>query len=516
MPTALNPLFADEAFLHLAAQAIKVRQSGGARPVRMPTAAPPAWHGLVRPRIRIPYTEQARFIHSPAKRKVIRAGRRGGKTTGMAILALDAFVRGLRVLYAVPTQEQIATFWQEVTQATALAVETGALRKNETQHILEARDTGARIRAKTAWNADTLRGDFADLLILDEYQLMDEDAWGYVGAPMLLDNDGDAVFIYTPPSLDTKAVSKAKDKRHAAKLFKSASQDDSGRWATFHFTSFHNPHLSQTALAEIGTDMTAVALRQEIYAEELDEVLGALWAMTTLDRTRIAPSQQPALVRVGVALDPSATSQATSDEMGIIGGGRDARGHGYVLEDRTARGTPAAMVKEALFMYDRLRADLLVAEVNNGGEWIGTVVALVAQEMFRAGERPTAFVNYQTVYATRGKQTRAAPIAAQYEHDKVHHVGVLADLEAEMCEWVPGLPSPNRMDANVWLWTALFEGIILPEDFSFGPALDLTQEPFGTRVRTGHVVQAGRWKLPRQGRRALRVGAWRGREDDEE
>lgn len=519
MPRALHPLLADEEYLRLAASSLQTKRRLAAQPQAtrvVPGTLAPSWHQYVLPRLRMPHDEQRRFIDSPAKRKVIRAGRRSGKTVGVALLAVTLFLKGLRVLYAVPTQEQIDRFWFEVCRALEPAIELGHLRKNETRHTIDVHHMETRIRAKTAWNADTLRGDYADVLILDEYQLMNEDAWGYVGAPMLLDNNGDAIFIYTPPSLDDASVSKAKDKRHAAKLFKAASQDTSGRWATFHFTSHANPYLSAEALATVGQDMTARALRQEIYAEEIDEVLGALWTLATLDRTRIAKAALPPLTRVGVALDPSATSQATSDEMGIIGGGRSAHGHGYVLEDLTARGTPAAMVKQALFMYDRLRADVLIAEVNNGGEWIGTVVAFVAQEMLRAGERSTAFVNYQTVYATRGKQTRAAPIAAQYEHDRIHHVGVLPELEEELTTWCPGMVSPNRLDADVWLWTALLEGVIIPEDFTLAPALDLTQAPFGTRIRTQAAQSGRKGLLLKPPRRPLHVGGWRGRDPDDD
>ena len=92
-----------------------------------------------------------------------------------------------------------------------------------TEHTVEKLGTMQRIRAKTAWNADTLRGDFADLLILDEWQLMNESAWEDVGAPMLLDNNGDAIFIYAPPSLKFRSVTKARDPLYAAKMFKQES-----------------------------------------------------------------------------------------------------------------------------------------------------------------------------------------------------------------------------------------------------------------------------------------------------
>ena len=157
-----------------------------------------------------PHLKQREFIDSPAKRKVVRAGRRGGKTVGMAIISIEKFLEGKRVLYAAPTQDQIDRFWTEVTKALQEPIDAGAYYKNETRHIIELRGTEQRVRAKTAFNADTLRGDYADVLILDEYQLMDETAWTEVGAPMLLDNNGDAIFIYTPPSLRSRSMSKAR------------------------------------------------------------------------------------------------------------------------------------------------------------------------------------------------------------------------------------------------------------------------------------------------------------------
>src|SRR5688572_7569640 len=209
-----------------------------------------------------PHAKQREFLRSPAKRKVVRAGRRGGKTVGMSIKAVEAFLAGRRVLYAAPTTDQINTFWRHVRDALQECIDTGIYYKNETEKIIELRGTEQRIKAKTAWNADTLRGDYADLLILDEWQLMNEDAWGVVGAPMLLDNNGDVVFIYTPPSARTAGVSKAQDKRHAAKLFKMAQADTTGRWAAFTFSSHDNPHLSKEALSDITGDMSNLAYRQ--------------------------------------------------------------------------------------------------------------------------------------------------------------------------------------------------------------------------------------------------------------
>jgi hypothetical protein len=250
----------------------------------------------IRVRIKVPEPhspEQASFVRSTAKRQINKSGRRWGKTVGAAIKGLEAFlgvcnkcggegclqcddtgkVPPKRVLYAAPTAEQVGAFWFEVTTALNSAVEGGYLKKDETEKYIEVPGTQTRIKAKTAWNANSLRGDYADLLILDEFQLMNEDTWTEVGRPMLLDNDGTAVFIYTPPSLRSEGISKAKDPRHASKMYKKYKEDESGRWQAFHFTSFDNPTLSQQALKEITEDeeMSVDSYRREIMAED-DEI----------------------------------------------------------------------------------------------------------------------------------------------------------------------------------------------------------------------------------------------------
>jgi len=293
-----------------------------------------------------PHRKQREFIDHDAKRKIIRAGRRGGKTVGMAIVAIEKFLQGRRVLYAAPTQDQLDRFWTEITKALDGPISMGAYYKNETKHIIELRGTEQRIRAKTAWNADTLRGDYADELILDEFQLMDENAWGEVGAPMLLDNDGNAIFVYTPASLHSRSASKARDPRHAAKLWKKAADDKSGRWAVFHFTSHENPHISKAALSEIKRDMTALAIRQEIEAEDIDEAPGALWhrravmignqKVLGLEENRVFKT--PLLIRIAVGVDPSGSS--TGDACGIVAAGIDGRSHHYTLEDNSIQGSP--------------------------------------------------------------------------------------------------------------------------------------------------------------------------------
>ncbi len=393
-----------------------------------------------------PHAKQEAFIRSGAKRKVIRAGRRGGKTDGSAILSVEQFLAGRRILYATPTQDQIQAYWFAVVTALAEPIEAGVFVKNETMHTIELPGTKQRIRAKTAWNANTLRGDYADLLILDEWQLMAEEAWEVVGAPMLLDNNGDAVFIYTPPSLRSRAMSKAIDPQHAAKRFRKyqeRARSGDSRYAVFHFTSRDNPHINSEALSEITQDMTALAYRMEIEAEDVDQAPGALWTRELIETHRIVRPPDT-FDRIVVAIDPSATS--TGDEAGIIAAGKRAD-HFYPLEDASIQGSPKTWASAAVTLLYKLKGDCIVAEANNGGEMIEAVIRQIDMD-----------VRVKLVHASRGKQTRAEPIAALYEQGRGHHVGSFPALEDEMVLWVPGDISPNHMDALVWAGTELMLG----------------------------------------------------------
>ena len=390
-----------------------------------------------------PHSKQTAFIQSPAKRKIIRAGRRGGKTVGVSIYAVERFLQGRRILYAAPTQEQVDRFWVSVGRALSEPIDAGVFYKNETKHIIELAGTEQRIRAKTAWNADSLRGDYADELIMDEFQLIAEDAWNTVGAPMLADNDGNAIFIYTPPSLSSRSVSKASDPQNAAKMFKRAMADTSGRWEAFNFTSYDNPYISKIALDDLAKDMTSVAYRMEIMAEDLDEAPGALWKRTDIDKARVI--QAPELERVIVGVDPSATSGG--DEAGIITCGRNGDDY-YTIADDSIQGSPQTWAKAAVTAYHKYKANLIVAEDNNGGEMVEAVIKQVDPS-----------VPVTRVHASRGKATRAEPVAAISEQGRDHHVGSFPALEDELCLWMPGDASPNRLDAKVWAITALMGGV---------------------------------------------------------
>ncbi len=189
--------------------------------------------------------------------------------------------------------------------------------------------------------------------------------------------------------------------------------------------------------------------RQELLAEVLTDVPGALWKLEQIDATRVQGS--PPLVSVVVAVDPMTrahTGESEDDERGgetgIVVAGLGEDGHCYVLDDVSIRGAPAQWAAAAVDAYRRHRADRIIAETNNGGDMVGYTIATVDPRV-PCGE----------VWASRGKYTRAEPVSALYVRRLCHHVGVFPELEEQMTTWVIGEKSPDRVDALVWALSAL-------------------------------------------------------------
>lgn len=186
--------------------------------------------------------------------------------------------------------------------------------------------------------------------------------------------------------------------------------------------------------------------RQELNAELLTDSPGALWKRDQIDACRVLKAPET-MTRIVTAVDP--TASATGSEAGVITAGRFDKDY-YTFADDSRHGSPQEWASAAVTAYHRHKADVLVAEKNNGGDMVMAVIKQVD---------PT--VNVKLVWASRGKATRAEPIAAIAEQGRDHHVGTFAALEDELCMWVPGDESPNRLDAKVWAYTELSGGGII-------------------------------------------------------
>ena len=188
--------------------------------------------------------------------------------------------------------------------------------------------------------------------------------------------------------------------------------------------------------------------RQELEAELLTDVPGALWTQALIDSYKITFTsiRWDLLVRIVVAIDPAVSAGEDSDETGIIVAALTVSGHVVILDDLTCKDSPLAWARIAVAAYKKYRADRIVGETNNGGD-------LVAANIYAVDPS----VAFRAVRASRGKAVRAEPVAALYEQGRVHHVGSFSALEEQMNAFVPGVTtkSPDRMDALVWAVTEL-------------------------------------------------------------
>jgi phage terminase large subunit-like protein len=218
-------------------------------------------------------------------------------------------------------------------------------------------------------------------------------------------------------------------------------------------TEANRANLARGFLEEVEARYAGTRLgRQELAGELLEDAEGALWRQAGLETLRVA--QVPDLDRIVVAVDPPVSSHAGSDDCGIVVVGAVSRGpvpdwRAYVLEDAScSAASPTEWARKALSMMEKWGADRLVAEVNQGGDLVETVIRQL---------NPT--VPFTKCHASRSKVARAEPVAALYEQGRVFHARDLGALEDQMCamtaQGFSGKGSPDRVDALVWALTDL-------------------------------------------------------------
>jgi len=186
--------------------------------------------------------------------------------------------------------------------------------------------------------------------------------------------------------------------------------------------------------------------RQELNAEVLEDLPGALVKRVHIDTHRVNPDQVPELVSVVVGLDPAGTSKG--DETGLVVTGWGVDKHHYVLADASRRRSPDETARAAYALREQYGAARVVVEDNGGKDWIENVLQRVWRDLHGDDEGPAPI---QRVNASQGKRLRAQPVAMLYEQGRVHHVGVLPELEDQLTTWIPEetTVSPDRVDALV-------------------------------------------------------------------
>jgi phage terminase large subunit-like protein len=301
---------------------------------------------------------------------------------------------------------------------------------------------GSRFKLFGAEEPERLRGPQHHRAWCDELAAWRyPETWDQVLFGLRLGGNPQAVVTTTPkPTPLMKALSRSK----SALLTRGSTFDNAD-------------NLSKSALDRLRARYDGTRLgRQELNAELLVDVPGALWTIEMLDGARAKST--PDLRRVVVAVDPSGTKgDGKGDDIGIVVAGLGIDGRGYVLRDATCQLSPDGWGRRAVDMYHRYHADRIVAERNFGGSMVGHVI--------RSAD-PLA--SFKEVSASRGKIVRAEPIAALYEQGRVSHVGEFSEMEDQLCNMTGagfiGEGSPDRADALVW---ALSELMLEPKRTAF-------------------------------------------------
>jgi len=299
---------------------------------------------------------------------------------------------------------------------------------------------GAKAMCYSAEDPDQLRGPQQDLAWADELAkwTYPDDAWSNLQFGLRLGDNPRQVVTTTPRPIKIVRELLKSDTTH---LTKGTTYDNKANLAK----AFINAVITKYEGTRLG--------RQELNAEILDDNPYSLWKRGQIDEQRVRYLEED-LIRVVVAVDPPVKTGEDADECGIVVAGKTVSGKYYVLADRSEQGlSPEGWARLVVNATKEFSADRVVAEANQGGAMVESVM--------RAAE---ANLPVKLVHASRGKVIRAEPIATLYERGLVSHVGSLAKLEDQMCEFTSDFDrakmgySPDRVDALVWALTELSEG----------------------------------------------------------
>lgn len=357
---------------------------------------------------------------------------------------------------------------------------------------------GAIAQLFSAEEPERLRGPQCDTFWADELAAWKklQETWDMLQFGFRLGHDPRGVITTTPKPLPIvkDLVLDSRDLSEEKRNEKWQGQTVVTRGSTYE----NKANLAPKFFQQIVTKYEGTRLgRQELNADILEDMPGALWQRTGLDANRIPAPPFPAifreagvipgeemeledievlkraadtrmalvpedLTRIVVAVDPNVSNTEGSDEIGITVEGKGLSGRGYVLADCSMRGSPNEWASAAVIAHDVFGADRIIGEANQGGNMVEHTITTTAKSLKDAGKRSSDFIGVTLVHATRGKVTRAEPVSALYEQNKITHVGTHTVLEDQMCLFTSDFDrkamgySPDRVDSLVWGLTHLF------------------------------------------------------------
>lgn len=422
---------------------------------------------------------------------LLLAGRGFGKTRTGAEWVLERVASGKakRIALVAPTAADVRKVMVEGESGILACSPPWNTPLFEPSKLQLTWPNGAIAQLFSAEEPERLRGPQCDTYWADELAAWAklEETWDMLQFGFRLGDDPRGCITTTPkPVIRVKELLKA-EKTGEVAVTRGSTYDNKANLA---------PQFFSTVVKKYeGTRLG----RQELDAEILEDMPGALWNRTAIDNARV-PNPGPAMVpilmssdpvpgsrpevhdltalagiarsiveqvpedlsRIVVAVDPNASNNEGSDETGIVVAAKGVSGHGYVLADFSMRGSPNEWATTVVLAHDLFRADRIIGEANQGGNMVEHTITTAAKFLKMDGKRSSDFVGIVLVHATRGKVTRAEPVAALYEQGRVSHVGTHSVLEDQMCLFTSDFDrkamgySPDRVDALVWALTHLF------------------------------------------------------------
>jgi|PlaIllAssembly_1097288.scaffolds.fasta_scaffold07226_4 predicted phage terminase large subunit-like protein len=295
----------------------------------------------------------------------------------------------------------------------------------------------------TADEPDRLRGPQHTKLWADELSVWRyPEAWNMAMLGLRLGDDPQVIATFTP-----KPTHLVKELRDRSKL----EFDPAGRVILTRGSTYENaPNLAPSFLSEIVQKYEGTRLgRQELHAEVLEDIEGALWSTALIEPYRVAVA--PDMARVVVAVDPAVTHGEDSDATGVVVAGKGVDGDYYVMASDELRVSPETWARRVLYQHDAMAGDCIVAEVNQGGDMVTLTLRNVADGR--------SMPRIKTVHAKKGKVLRAEPVVALYEQGKVHHVGRHDILEDQQTSFPVANEHDDLVDAVVYALSELSEPV---------------------------------------------------------
>ncbi len=377
---------------------------------------------------------------------MILAGRGFGKTrSGAEWIKEEVEAGAMRIALIAETQKDLEEVMIEGDSGILSVFPEGQKPEYRKKPVSLKFHTGAIALGYNGTQPDQLRGPQFDLAWLDELAKYRHarDTWDMLQFGLRLGDHPRALITTTPRPIE---------------LIRSIVAQQEGDAIITKGSTFDNAsNLAGNFLRKIRKRYEGTRLgRQELNAEILGDLPGALWSQVSIDsyRRSVAPTRDR-LKRVVVALDIAVTNSDDSDEHGLIVAGLTVENEGLVLADESLKGGPADWARRAVSLYHTNQADCIVVEVNQGGDMVEHTIKTV-----------DATVNVVQVRATKGKHVRAEPVAALYEQGRIAHVGQFDELEEQQRQMTnkgyEGDDSPDRLDACVWAFTELFPDITEP------------------------------------------------------